>query len=167
MAERLTHYDEDGRVFSSRGWETILSRLAAYEDTGLEPEEIKQMCALARLNSNIFDNDFGNHIAELIVAEQDGRLLVLPCKVGDICYEIDPGHSGVIEHTVTATTIYSKKADGKRYMEDFSNLLVIETYAVAEDGCEWTDQYTAEEWTDAPKTRAEAEAALKGDAPNE
>jgi hypothetical protein len=56
--------------------------LAAYEDTGLEPEEIKQMCALARLNSNIFDNDFGNHIAELIVAEQDGRLLVLPCKVG-------------------------------------------------------------------------------------
>ena len=83
MAERLTHYDEDGRVFSSRGWETTLSRLAAYEDTGLEPEEIKQMCALARLNSNVFDNDFGNHIAELIVAEQDGRLLVVPCKVGD------------------------------------------------------------------------------------
>ena len=61
-------------------------RLAAYEDTGLEPEEIKQMCALARLNSNIFDNDFGNHIAELIVAEQDGRLVVLPCKVGDTLY---------------------------------------------------------------------------------
>src|SRR5574344_1513802 len=56
-----------------------VTRLKAYEDTGMEPEEIKQMCALARLNSNIFDNDFGNHIAELIVAEQDGRILVLPC----------------------------------------------------------------------------------------
>ena len=67
----------------------ILNQLAAYEDTGLEPEEIKQMCALARLNSNIFDNDFGNHIAELIVAEQDGRLLVLPCKVGDTFYTIE------------------------------------------------------------------------------
>ena len=64
-----------------------VDRLAAYEDTGLEPEEIKQMCALARLNSNIFDNDFGNHIAELIVAERDGRLVVLPCKVGDTVYE--------------------------------------------------------------------------------
>ena len=65
--------------------EALIS-LAAYEDTGLEPEEIKQMCALARLNSNIFDNDFGNHIAELIVAERDGRLVVLPCKVGDTLY---------------------------------------------------------------------------------
>ena len=55
--------------------EALIS-LAAYEDTGLEPEEIKQMCALARLNSNIFDNDFGNHIAELIVAERDGRLVL-------------------------------------------------------------------------------------------
>ena len=53
-----------------------VTRLKAYEDTGLEPEEIKQMCALARLNSNIFDNDFGNHIAELIVAERDGRLVL-------------------------------------------------------------------------------------------
>jgi hypothetical protein len=66
MAERLTHCDEDGRVFSSRGLETALSRLAAY-------------------------NDFGNHIAELIVAEQDGRLLVLPCKVGDTVYYIVEG----------------------------------------------------------------------------
>lgn len=66
--------------------------LAAYEDTGLEPEEIKQMCALARLNSNIFDNDFGNHIAELIVAEQDGQLytvhdvaVILASAIGDDC----------------------------------------------------------------------------------
>ena len=66
--------------------EALIS-LAAYEDTGLEPEEIKQMCALARLNSNIFDNDFGNHIAELIVAERDGRLVVLPCNVGDTLYK--------------------------------------------------------------------------------
>ena len=137
--------------------------LADFEDTGLAPEEFKEL----------LNDSYGplhiklSHALELLKAEQDGRCVVLPCKVGDICYEIDPGHSGVIEHTVTATTIYSKKADGKRYMEDFSNLLVIETYAVAEDGCEWTDQYTAEEWTDAPKTRAEAEAALKGDAPNE
>ena len=71
---------------------TAVTRLKAYEDTGLEPEEIKQMCALARLNSNIFDNDFGNHIAELIVAEQDGQLytvhdvaVILASAIGDDC----------------------------------------------------------------------------------
>lgn len=92
--ERLTFCGTDGNAescepincvdeYSSVARNICIDRLAAYEDTGLEPEEIKQMCALARLNSNIFDNDFGNHIAELIVAEQDGRLLVLPCNVGD------------------------------------------------------------------------------------
>ena len=77
-----------------------VTRLKAYEDTGLEPEEIKQMCALARLNSNIFDNDFGNHIAELIVAEQDGRCVVLPCKVGDTVYMTI---RGVVEETKVRT----------------------------------------------------------------
>lgn len=43
MAERLTHYDESGRVYSSRGYEITLARLAAYEDTGLEPEEIENI----------------------------------------------------------------------------------------------------------------------------
>ena len=176
--DRLTARTHDGHAYLANGkdheqevecrsrntaqcimdsWE----RLAAYEDTGLEPEEIKQMCALARLNSNIFDNDFGNHIAELIVAEQDGRCVVLPCKTGDICYEIDPGHHGIIKHTVIGTTVYNRQADGKRYMTDFVNVITIDTQAVAEDGCEWADQYTAEEWADAPKTRTEAEAALK------
>ena len=79
-------------------------RLAAYEDTGIEPEEIKQMCALARLNSNIFDNDFGNHIAELIVAERDGRLVVLPCKVGGTVYFVADG-------TVKETRLLAIKAN--------------------------------------------------------
>lgn len=38
-----------------------IDRLSAYEDTGLEPERV----------------------AELAQAEKDGRLVVLPCKVGD------------------------------------------------------------------------------------
>ena len=47
---------------------SITARLAAYEDTGLEPEEIRGM------------------MTDWIVwkqAEAEGRLVVLPCKVGD------------------------------------------------------------------------------------
>lgn len=43
-----------------------LNRLAAYEDTRLEPERV----------------------AELAQAEKDGRLVVLPCKVGDTVWRI-------------------------------------------------------------------------------
>ena len=58
----------------------LYARLAAYEDTGLEPEEIisaldmaKIACALRELNAY---KDLGSidHIRDLIQAETDGRL---------------------------------------------------------------------------------------------
>ena len=64
----------------------ILNRLAAYEDTGLEPEEIADF--MKRWEQTV---EIGgmlkkyciDHIRDLLHAEQDGRLVVLPCKVGD------------------------------------------------------------------------------------
>ena len=67
----------------------LCNRLAAYEDTGLDPQDIisavdmaKIACALHELNAY---KDLGpiDHIRDLIKAEQAGRLVVLPCKVGD------------------------------------------------------------------------------------
>lgn len=63
---------------------TMVDRLAAYEDTGLEPQDIisavdmgKIACALHELNAY---KDIGSieHLRELIRAEQEGRLLELP-----------------------------------------------------------------------------------------
>ena len=67
----------------------ILTRLAAYEDTGLEPQDVisagdmaKIACALHELNAY---KDIGpiDHLRDLLQADQDGRLVVLPCKVGE------------------------------------------------------------------------------------
>ena len=71
----------------------ILTRLAAYEDTGLEPEEINDMAlevATLKTIESMYDG-LGNpdHLRDLLQAEQDGRLVVLPCKVGDTIYQID------------------------------------------------------------------------------
>ena len=66
----------------------ICERLAAYEDTGLEPDEVlpkdeadeialKLMC-LADLESLCSYT----RLRELAEADKDGRLVVLPCKVG-------------------------------------------------------------------------------------
>ena len=54
----------------------IIDRLAAYEDSGLTPEQVQ----------------------ELAQAKADGRLVVLPCKVGDAVYE--PFAGKVYEKTV-------------------------------------------------------------------
>ena len=60
------------------------NRLAAYEDTGLEPEEIKDMdleVATLKTIESMYDG-LGNpdHLRDLLQAEQDGRLVVLPQK---------------------------------------------------------------------------------------
>ena len=65
----------------------VMNRLAAYEDTGLEPEEINDMAlevATLKTIESMYDG-LGNpdHLRDLLHAEQDGRLVMLPCKVGE------------------------------------------------------------------------------------
>ena len=61
-------------------------RLASYEDTGLSP----QACAQAREAGKVLsscDISF-RRLAELLTADRDGRLVVLPCKLGTKVYRI-------------------------------------------------------------------------------
>lgn len=67
--------------------EAAWSRLAAYEDTGLTPDEIKSMqgehfsgLEMAKLHSALME------LKKYQEADNDGRLVVLPCKVGDVVY---------------------------------------------------------------------------------
>ena len=92
----------------------MIDRLAAYEDTGLEPEEITTAdygCVFYCNRKCNLDGDFctegpgcpretdaetAKHLLELAQAEKDGRLVVLPCKLGDLLYEVDLPKYGVI-----------------------------------------------------------------------
>ena len=58
-----------------------LNRLAEYEDIGLEPEKI---AFLKNVVDDAFSDkpEFTEHIRELLRTEKDGRLVVLPCRVG-------------------------------------------------------------------------------------
>ena len=81
--ERLTGRYETGIVYVPQGMTPeALARLAAYEDTGLEPEQIIR----ARDTLECFDNIGIKRGNEIVKAEQEGRLVVLPCKVGDYVY---------------------------------------------------------------------------------
>ena len=62
-------------------------RLKAYEDTGLTPDEIRAMqeehfsgLEMAKLHSALME------LKKYQEAAKDGRLVALPCKVGDVVY---------------------------------------------------------------------------------
>ena len=65
-------------------------RLAAYEDTGLMPENVEalKLSAMGKAIAEIteFDGLPIDRLRELAEADKDGRLVVLPCKVGDVVY---------------------------------------------------------------------------------
>lgn len=63
-------------------------RLAAYEDTGLTPEEIKAPFTEDTM-INLAAQALGvepSRLRELAEADKEGRVVVLPCKVGETVY---------------------------------------------------------------------------------
>ena len=67
-----------------------VDKLAAYEDTGLTPEEIKSAItkdALIKLTAQALETT-PERLRELAAADKKGRVVVLPCKVGDRLYEV-------------------------------------------------------------------------------
>lgn len=78
---------QDGTCTQRLVWE----RLKAYEDAGLSP----QACAEAReIEETLSGYDYSiSRMVELMKADKDGRVLILPCKVGDMAYWV---HNGVI-----------------------------------------------------------------------
>ena len=75
----------------------LLDRLVEYEDTGLEPA----ICA----NYKTFEDEAISkgvtfkRIVALMEADRTGRLVVLPCKVGDTLFRVFAGE--ILEHEVS------------------------------------------------------------------
>ena len=68
----------------------LKDRLAAYEDTGLEPAEVERAkleieAGCVKAIARTYGIDI-NRLRKLAEADKDGRLVVLPCKVGDTVY---------------------------------------------------------------------------------
>ena len=90
--ERLTQRLRTGEVlmasnyeekYTEQGWIDVLqNRLAAYEDTWLTPEEIDMDHEAAEQLRHLCQNCDLDRLEKLAEADKDGRLVVLPCKVG-------------------------------------------------------------------------------------
>jgi hypothetical protein len=63
----------------------VWERLKQYEDSKLSPEDAANLHAILRLG----DGMTLMRLRELAVADQEGRVVVLPCKVGDTVYFVN------------------------------------------------------------------------------
>ena len=74
------------------GLDEIVNRLGAYEDTELTPEEVNDAVVGSKLLAKSqLVSAFGvaaERLRELAEADKDGRVVVLPCKVGDTVYTL-------------------------------------------------------------------------------
>ena len=60
----------------------VCERLAAYEDTGLTPEQCENVKVIIE-SAFSDDTSKAERIRELLKADKEGRLVVLPCRQGD------------------------------------------------------------------------------------
>lgn len=129
-----------------------IDRLAAYEDTGLTPEQVKDMADSAETRLLMwFESRYGfpaGQLMELIEAEQAGRLVVLPCKAGDAVFFIRPGDR---RPEITETTIE------KMVVKSWGIYMKLACNAMYETSCRSIGKSVF-------LTREEAEKALKGGA---
>lgn len=155
LLDKLKHAEAERDIVTKRMIELeqdvcrLKSRLAAYEDTGLGPEEIKELrelctdevAELARTLHRAIESGEADHLRDLLQAENEGRLVVLPCKVGDHVW-----------------------ADGREAIVVWFLGYKTERYLHAQflDNAEYTDIPFYEIGKTVFLTREEAEAALKG-----
>ena len=94
--ERYTYFDggkwrlKIGDTEYSGDW---VNRLAAYEETRLEPEDMKRAFnedAILKLAGQALGMS-PDRLRELVQAKKKGRLVVLPCDVGDKLYDVTLG----------------------------------------------------------------------------
>lgn len=77
-------------------FDCLLERLAAYEDTGLEPEQCENAKAIIE-SAFSDDTSKAERIRELLKADKDGRVVVLPVRpvltqsIGSMLYIIEDG----------------------------------------------------------------------------
>lgn len=95
--ERLTYRPKEPYIsklsgdlieaYSDADIRDIINRLAAYEDTRLTPEQCENAKVIIE-SAFSDDTSKAERIRELLKADKDGRLVVLPCKVGDTVYRL-------------------------------------------------------------------------------
>lgn len=132
--ERLTYFENghwrlkiNGVVYSE--WDFV-DRLAAYENTGLSPESVEalKLSIMGKAVSEIteFNGLPIDRLRELAEADKEGRVVVLPCKVGDTAYRLQyieetPGRYVVGWVADVGKTIFATRKEAELALKEVQN----------------------------------------------
>lgn len=132
----------------------VCERLAAYEDTGLTPEEVNaaKVALMGKTLAEIteFEGVPIDRLRELAEADKAGRCVVLPCKVGEKIYYLNGKY--IIEVDVV----------GYKVDENGAWLFIGETYNPETNRAYHCDLETERIGKNVFFTREEAERAMEG-----
>ena len=118
--ERMTSRNEDCVLVNGHDLYLLMpheiakmaERLATYEDTGLTPEDIKSALTATAV-INLAAQALGmkpERLRELAEADKDGRIVVLPCRLGDTAWYVDTLDSPRIMHGNVDGVMFSSTA---------------------------------------------------------
>lgn len=82
-------------------------RLAAYEDTHMMPSDVTSMRMDMAIIAALFNGVDVDRMKELAQADKAGRLVVLPCEVGDKLYRVFDGN--ISEHEVQNMKYFARQ----------------------------------------------------------
>lgn len=101
----------------------VADRLAAYEDTGLDPEQILQNEELFKAYHHVYAGRHPHEIVkalELLDLEEQGRLIKLPCKDNDVVCAVDKnGNIHKCRVYNITTNVYAKENEGSPHWVGF------------------------------------------------
>lgn len=149
-------------------------KLKAYEDTGLEPEEIlganelaEVACALTKLRQY---QEIGapDHLREMVQAEKDRRLVVQKATPGNNVWVVERGEIGE-PYDVSGYMFLAQVGDYvilSAYINDLDDLGSTMTYHAEETADNYDTSLAVFPAADCYLSREEADAALKGDTGN-
>lgn len=148
--ERLTSRNEDCVLVNGHGLYHLTmtevvqmaDRLAAYEDTGREPEEVTALGKLfdyALKESKTLTEQLTllHHIRELAEADRNHQIVIRPCKIGDTVWAADT--EPVIPLHVMADAVYLEGRHGGDYerLSNFGSVVFLSQEEAKEAASHW------------------------------
>lgn len=120
-------------------FDKLIERLAAYEDTGLTPEEIKvpftedTMIKLAAQPLGVEPS----RLRELAEADRNHQIVIRPCKIGDTVWAADT--EPVIPLHVMADAVYLEGRHGGDYerLSNFGSVVFLSQEEAKEAASHW------------------------------
>ena len=120
-------------------FDKLIERLAAYEDTGLTPEEIKVPFTEDTM-INLAAQPLGvepSRLRELAEADRNHQIVIRPCKIGDTVWAADT--EPVIPLRVMADAVYLEGRHGGDYerLSNFGSVVFLSQEEAKEAASHW------------------------------